>query len=45
MTAAIKFYVKMGFQDMGRIEYKADDDDTDGGRSCAVVIAHLEMMF
>mmetsp|Transcript_31153 Transcript_31153/g.68404 ORF Transcript_31153/g.68404 Transcript_31153/m.68404 type:complete len:245 (+) Transcript_31153:178-912(+) len=45
MTAAIEFYVKMGFRDMGRIEYKADDDGTDGGRSCAVVIAHLEMMF
>eukprot|EP00571_Detonula_confervacea_P008564 CAMPEP_0172315096 /NCGR_PEP_ID=MMETSP1058-20130122/24099_1 /TAXON_ID=83371 /ORGANISM="Detonula confervacea, Strain CCMP 353" /LENGTH=223 /DNA_ID=CAMNT_0013029099 /DNA_START=246 /DNA_END=917 /DNA_ORIENTATION=- len=38
MEAAINFYTKMGFEDMGRMEYKHDDGST-------TTIAHLEMIF
>ena len=38
MEAAIQFYKKMGFEDMGRLDYT----NTDGSK---VTIAHLEMIF
>lgn len=38
MEDAIKFYIKMGFGDKGRLEYENGDGST-------VTIAHLEMIF
>jgi len=38
MEEAIRFYLRMGFEDRGRLEYKHDDGS-------ASIIAHLEMIF
>lgn len=38
MEAAIKFYIKMGFEDRGRLEYK-------NGDGSVTTIAHLELIF
>lgn len=38
MDAAIDFYIKMGFEDKGRLDYNNSDGST-------VTIAHLELMF